>query len=164
MKPMVFAGLAALTLVGAAAAQGRSSTPAPFTPCSVLTKAEAAAALGEAVKDGASGTARGSMLPNTTATYCEYASTTSVHRVHLNIWHAAPEGVAQLKQMGLMVCGKKTKDGLAGLGETACWYSEKHGELQVFKGANFVSIEMSRSGDTTEAMKTVAKHVLPRLP
>ena len=146
------------------AALVQSKAPAPFDACSLLTKQEAAAALGEPVKDGQSGTAARSIMPNTTATYCEYMSPTTVHKVHVNVWRATPAGAAQLKQMGQMVCAKKTKDGLAGLGDTACWYSEQHGELQVFKGANFISVEMSRKGDTTEAIKGVAKAAAARLP
>ena len=163
MKSLAFAAFALVVAPGVADVQDRSS-PAAFNACSLLTKQEAAAALGEPVKDGAGGTAKGSLLPNTTATYCEYMSPTTVHKVHLNVWRATPAGAAQLKQMGQMVCAKKTKDGLAGLGDTACWYDTEHGELQVFKGANFFSIEMSRRGDTTEAMKTVAKKALERLP
>ena len=150
--------------VSASGRQGRSSAPSAVNACSLLTKQEAAAALGESVKDGESGTVGRSLMPNTAASYCEYASPTTVHKVHLNVWRSAADAAGQLKQMGQMVCGRKTKDGLSGLGETACWYNEKHGELQVFKGAIFLDVEMSRSGDTTEAIKTVAKQALARLP
>jgi hypothetical protein len=159
----LFAWCAAVAFLGdAAAAQTKSA--ASFDACSLLTKQEAAAALAEPVADGKSGATGRSMMPNTAAYYCEYISPTSVHKVHLNVWRATPAGVAQLKQMGQIVCSSKTKDGLAGLGDTACWYNEKHGELQVFKGANFFSVEMSRKGDTTEAIKTVAKAAAARLP
>jgi hypothetical protein len=151
-------------VVAAPVARAQSKPAASFDACSLLTKQEAAAALGEPVKDGESGSARGSVMPNTTASYCEYMSPTTVHKVHLNVWRANASGAAQLKQMGQMVCASKTKDGLAGLGETACWYSEKHGELQVFKGANFISVEMNRKGDTTEAIKSVAKAAVAGLP
>jgi len=161
MTIKVFAIFACLAAASAARAQ---STASSFDACSLLTKPEAAAALGEAVNDGKSGTAAGSIMPNTTAYYCEYMSPTTVHKVHLNVWRATPAGAAQLKQMGQMVCAKKTKDGLAGLGDTACWYSEKHEELQVFKGASFFSVEMNRKGEPTEAIKSVAKTAVTRLP
>jgi hypothetical protein len=61
------------------------------------------------------------------------------------------------------VCGQKTRDALAGLGDIACWYSAEHEELQVFKGATFFSIELRRK-NPTEPIKMVAKAVLPRLP
>jgi len=146
------------------AAAGQSTAPAAFDACSLLTRQEAAEALAEPVADGKSGATGRSMMPNTSAYYCEYMSPTTVHKVHLNVWRATPAGAAGLKQMGQIVCAKKTKDGLAGLGDTACWYSEKHEELQVFKGASFLSVEMSRKGDTTEAIKTVAKTAVGRLP
>ena len=61
------------------------------------------------------------------------------------------------------LCAKKTKDGLTGLGDTACWYNEKHDELHVLKGGTFYSIEVRRSGDPTEPMKALARKVYERL-
>jgi hypothetical protein len=61
------------------------------------------------------------------------------------------------------LCGKKTKDGLTGLGDVTCWYNEKHGELQVLKGLTFFSIQLTKAGDPTEAIKAVARKVYDRL-
>ena len=61
------------------------------------------------------------------------------------------------------MCAKTAKDGLDGLGELACWYNDKHQELHAFTGTTFVSIELRRSGDTTEAIKGVMKKALGRL-
>ena len=60
-------------------------------------------------------------------------------------------------------CAQKGKEGLSGLGDVACWYSDKHEELQVLKGATFFSIELRRSGNPTEAIKGLAKSVFDRL-
>lgn len=60
-------------------------------------------------------------------------------------------------------CAQKGKEGLSGLGPVACWYNDKHEELQVLKGTTFFSIEMRGKGNPTEAIKEVAKKVYDRL-
>ena len=145
-----------------AAPQNGAAAPAAVQVCSLLTVQEASTAIGETVKDGKPSTAGRSMMPNTTASACDWASATTTHNVHINVWRTAP-GSPALQQMGQMACGKKTKDGLAGLGDVACWYDPKHTELQVFKGPVFLSVEMSSKADPTEAIKTVAKKALDRI-
>ena len=168
MTNSVYASVVVVACVGAGvvarAAPGQSAPPSPVNVCSLLTVQEASAALGETVKDGKAGDTGGrSVMPNTAVSYCEFASPTSVHRVHINVWRTST--AAQVQQMGQMVCGRKTKDGLDGLGDIACWYDTKHEELQVYKGPFFLSVEMSRRwNDPTEAIKGVAKAALPRLP
>jgi len=56
------------------------------------------------------------------------------------------------------------KERLPGLGDIACWYNAEHGELQVLKGATILTVEITRNGDATEALTTVAKKALVRLP
>jgi hypothetical protein len=118
--------------------------------CSLLSKEVAATGLGEAVT-GPRATA-GASLGGASA--CEYEGS-GLHRVHLNVMHFTPDTAAMYKAL----CAKKTKDGLTGLGDVACWYNEKHEELQVLKGGTFFSIELHRSGNPTEAIKGVAKKV-----
>src|SRR5215813_13145592 len=119
--------------------------------CSLLSKDIAAAALGEAVsgpKPAASGA----------ATACEFTGS-GLHKIHLNVFQLTPDQAAYYKTL----CDKKGKEGLSGLGPTACWYNDKHAELQVLKGTTFFSIEMNRSGDPTESIKTAAKKVLDQI-
>jgi hypothetical protein len=61
------------------------------------------------------------------------------------------------------MCIKKTREGLNGLGDVACWYNDKHRELQVLKGLTMFSIDLSKSGDSTEAIKGVARKVYERV-
>jgi hypothetical protein len=125
--------------------------------CPLLTKEDAAAALGEAVQ-GPKSKSGLPMGPGTMASYCEYTGS-GYHKVHLNLIHMSPDTAAMYKAM----CAQKGRDGLAGLGEISCWYNEKHTELQATKGVVFISIEMTRSGDPTEAIKAVMKKALDRL-
>jgi hypothetical protein len=61
------------------------------------------------------------------------------------------------------MCAKMKSDGLAGLGDVSCWYNEKHEELHTIKGSAFLSMELHRSGDPTEAIKGLMKKALSRL-
>ena len=61
------------------------------------------------------------------------------------------------------MCAQKSKEGLTGLGDTTCWYNDKHEELQVMKGLTFFSIELRRSGDPTDAIKTLARKIYDRV-
>jgi hypothetical protein len=141
-----------LATAGVASAQTPSKSPQASLACSLLTKEDAAAALGEAVK-GPDATA----LPGGPSS-CEYTGS-GIHTVHLNIIPLKAGEAAMYAAM----CAKKTKDGLTGLGDVTCWYNEKHGELQVLKGQTFFSIELRKSGDPTEAIKTVARSVFNRM-
>ena len=149
------------TIIAAALSLGvavaRAATPAASDACSLLTKENAAAALGETVKgpESKSGLPMG---PGTTASFCEYTGS-GFHKVHLNLIHMSPDIATMYKAM----CAKKGKEGLAGLGDMACWYNEKHEELQAIKGVMFISIQMTRSGNPTEAIKAVMKNALDRL-
>ena len=53
--------------------------------------------------------------------------------------------------------------GLAGVGDTSCWYDKDHEELQVLKGTTFFSIELGGIKNPTEPIKTAAKSVFARL-
>ena len=138
-------------------AQTKAATPAPSEACSLLTKEDAAAALGETVS-GPESKSGVSMGPGATVSSCEYSGS-GIHSVHLNLIRLSPDMVPMYKQM----CARAGKEGLVGFGDVACWYSAKHEELHVIKGAAFISIELRRSGDPTEAIKGVMKRALEHL-
>jgi len=141
-----------LAPVMVASAQRGSKAPADSRACSLITKEDAAAALGEAVTGP-----QATSMPDGPSS-CEYSGS-GIHTVHLNLIPMTGATAAMYKTL----CAKKTKDGLTGLGDTSCWYNEKHGELQVLKGGTFFSIELRRSGDPTEPIKAVAHKVYDRL-
>ena len=119
--------------------------------CSFLTKDIAAAALGEAVTGPRP-------AGNAQASACEYQGS-GIHKINLNVMQLTQSNAAVYKSL----CDQKGKDGLSGLGPTACWYNDKHEELQVLKGTTFFSIEMRRAGDTTEAIKGAAKKIFDQI-
>jgi hypothetical protein len=160
-----------LLLAGIRMAAGASGGQAPpstktssntFDPCVLLTKQDAAAAVGEPVGEPESTRAGRSMMPGVDASACEYQSASRSHKVHMNIWRASGDSTAMFRQTYQGVCA--TKERLAGLGDVACWYSSQHRELQLLKGAAFLSFQINRSGDATEALTTVARKVAARLP
>ena len=146
----VFAVLATSSV---ATAQAPSKSPADSAACSYLTKEDAAAALGEAAK-GPSATSMGKGQPSS----CQYDGS-GINRVTLTVMPFDTATASMYKAM----CAKKTKEGLTGLGDTACWYNDKHGELQVLKGLTMFSIELRKSGDPTEAIKGAARKVYDRI-
>ena len=150
----VAACLAALALMAAIVVSAQTPPPAPAagTACSLLTREDAAAALGEPVTDPKS-----TAMPSGPSS-CEYSGS-GLHTVHLNVipLDAASAGVYKA------MCAQKGKEGLTGLGDVTCWYNDKHGELQVLKGLTFISIVLRKNGDPTDAIKGVSKKVYDRL-
>jgi hypothetical protein len=144
-----------MTLVTAlvASAQAPSKDPAASAACSYLTKEDAAAALGEAVTGPTAAS-----VPASKVSSCEYTGS-GIHRVNVVVrgFDASTAAVYKTK------CAQKGKEGLTGLGDTACWYNDKHEELQVMKGLTFVSVQLRRSGDPTDAIKTLAKKLFDRV-
>jgi hypothetical protein len=132
--------------------------PAPGDACSLLSKEDAAAALGEAVT-GPKATGPLPAGPGSTVSACEYTGS-GIHSVQLNVTRLAASSLAMFKGI---ICDKKSKDGLAGLGDLACWYNDKHAELHVIKGSAFLSVELRRSGNPTEPMIAVMKKALAKL-
>lgn len=125
--------------------------------CSVLTKEDAAAALGESATGPK---ATGPMSDGTGATVssCEYTGS-GIHRIRLNLTRLPASAVGMYKSM----CAQKDKAGLTGMGDVACWYDAKHAELHVIKGTAFLSIELRRTGDPTAPIKAVMQKALARL-
>ena len=145
--------LSVLATSSVASAQAPSRSPADSPACSLMTKEDAATALGEAVK-GPTATSMGKGQPSS----CQYEGS-GLHRVQLTVMPFDATTASMYKAM----CLKKSKDGLTGLGDVTCWYNDKHAELQVLKGQTMFSIELQRSGDPTEAIKGVARKVYDRM-
>jgi len=126
--------------------------------CALLTKEDAAAALGEAVRGPKTKSMTDASGPGTTVSYCEYTGS-GYHRIQLNLTRLPQSSAPMYRAM----CKEKATKDLAGLGDVACWYNEKHEELHALKGTAFLSIEITKSGDPTEAIKGAMKKALERL-
>jgi hypothetical protein len=150
--------IATLTLASSWLLLAAARAPVPGDACSLLSKEDAAAALGEAATGPK---AIGPMTDGSGATVsgCEYTGS-GYHRVQLNVTRPTASALPMYKGI---ICNKKTKDGLAGLGEIACWYNEKHEELHAIKGGAFLSVELNRSGNPTEPIIAVMKKALAKL-
>lgn len=135
-----------------------AGAPAPGDACSLLTKEDAATALGEAAT-GPKATAARSDGTGAIVSGCEYTGS-GIHSIHLSLWRLPASSVPMYRGI---ICDKKGKDGLAGLGDLACWYNDTHAELHAFKGTAFISIELRRSGNATEPIIGVMKKALAKL-
>jgi len=138
--------------------QAGPKTSARIDPCSLLTKAEAAAAVGTAVADGKSTIVDSSQTQGMEGSSCQYESPTTTHGIKLNMYRYSPSFAQAFRTR----CARK--ETVPGLGDVACWYDSNHTTLQLLKGTTSLSIALSRSGDATEALKTIAKKAVERLP
>lgn len=149
------------------ASQAAGGNVAAGDACGLLTKDEAAAALGEAVN--APKPASVPPLPvapgvTLTPSACDYDAVSSPGHVRVTLFQSTGGSAAQSQQFRQIICGGKEQ--VTGLGEVACWYSAQHRELQVFpKAGILLDIEMVIAGkDVSEQVKTLARQVLGRLP
>lgn len=151
----------------AAAALGGGS-PAALDACALVTKPEAVAALGEAVDDGKSTPPLSQQMGNLNVTiyHCSYDSPTTVRNVAFDVWRAPSGADGQVRQFVDAVCRQTGKERLPGFGDAACWYDAGHRELSVAKGSSYVNIRVSPApnADAAEAVKSVARALLGRLP
>ena len=138
-------------------AQGKPGPPTPGGASTHVTKEEVAAALGVAVTGPKELNMADTAGPGSSVSSCSYEGS-GLQSFSLNVTKLAASSAPMFKAM----CAKATRDGLEGLGDLACWYNAKHQELHAFKGTTFFSVELHRSGDTTEAIKGVMKKALDR--
>ena len=155
-----FVASAIWLVAGSIATENRAHAMTATLPqgdaCSLITKQEAEAAMGEAV----TGSKAMSNLESGVGplSSCQFAGS-SPHQVNVNLTRLSASAVPMYKGM----CSKKASKDLSGLGDVACWYNEKHEELHAMKGTNFLSVELQRSGDPTEVIKGVMKKALERV-
>ena len=136
------------------------ATAAPDSnACTLLTRDEAAAAVGGAVGEGKL-TAGGSMsAAGIDVSGCSYAGG-SMKELNVSLWRFSPSA-SQSLEVYRGLCKKKEQ--AAGLGDLACWYNADHKELQVLKGASLLIFELSGRRGASDALVTAAKQALGRL-
>ena len=140
------------------AAQTKAAGQATGGACLLITKEEVAAVLAVAVTGPKETNVADAAGPGSSVSSCGYEGS-GLQSFTLSVWRLSPS----VAPMHRAMCAKAAKDGLDGLGDLACWYNDKHQELHAYKGTTFVSIQLRKTGDTTEAIKGVMKKVLGRL-
>jgi len=126
--------------------------------CALLTRDEAAAAVGSPVGEGkplAGGSMAGEGIEVTNCTY----TGSGMKELRVSSWSFSPKA-SQSLEVYRGLCRKKEQ--AAGLGDLACWYNAKHNELQVLKGSTLLIFELS-GGRGADALVTAAKQALARL-
>jgi hypothetical protein len=153
------ATLALLAVPAVCGAQSASKSAADVDPCALVTKQEAAAAVGEAVADGKSTIVDTKSSPAMQGGgSCVFDSPSTAHYLKVNMYRYTPQIAAAYRSR----CAKK--ETVPGISDVACWYDSKHTELQLIKGVTSLALQLSRRGDPAEALKTVAKAAASRLP
>jgi hypothetical protein len=145
---------------GAQATPSTKTSATDFDPCTLLTKQEAATAVGESVELKPV-PIRGSVMPGVNIAACQYESAAR-HSVQVTVWRFIGDTAGLSVQMYKAQCMKKEQ--LPGLGDLACWYNAEHRELQVLKGATLLIFEIRRGGNATDALSAIAKKAVARLP
>ena len=90
-------------------AQTKAAAPAAGDACSLLTKQDAVAALGEPV-----GGPKSTRVTDTSS--CE-STGSGLHKVQLTLMSMPPDQAAIYRGL----CAQKGMEGLSGLGDVACW-------------------------------------------
>jgi hypothetical protein len=150
----LLAGFVLITgLTANAAAQGAAPNA-----CGLVTRDEATAAVGAAVAEGKLTAGRSMAGQGIEVSGCTYTAT-SGSDLSVSLWRFSPSAKDSLAvYVGLC----KKKEQAAGLGDVACWYNERHKELQVLKGTALMIFQLDRR-DGSAALTTVAKQALGRL-
>jgi hypothetical protein len=150
---------AAVSAASAQAPPSKPSAPTGFDPCTLMTKEEAATAVGEAVQQKP--IRPGGSMPGVAVSACDYEAPSRSH-VQVTVWRPFGDSAAMFLQVYKSGCLKKEQQ--PGLGDLACWYDKDHRELQVLKGSTLLTFEISRKGNATEALTTAAKKAVARVP
>jgi hypothetical protein len=150
----------ALTVLTCAVSLPATAFAAPDgNACTLLTRQEAAAAVGGAVGEGKL-TAGGSMSQaGIDVSGCSYADS-SMKELNVSLWRFSPSA-SQSLDVYRGLC--KQKEQAAGLGDLACWYNTQHQELQVLKGSTLLIFELRGRRGASDALVTAAKQALGRL-
>ena len=167
MRTTIVMAAILIAATGGIAAGGHGVTPtstqsasAALDPCALMTRQDAATAVGEAVGEPKKKDPGRSAGPGMSVVQCEYTSAAR-NSINLTIWGFSGESAAMGLQIYKSECLKKEQ--VPGLGDIACWYNKDHRELQVLKGTTILTFEINRGGNATEALTTVAKNALGRL-
>lgn len=101
-------------------AQARSSSNAPAVPdpCTLVSRQEAAAAVGASVAEGKRAAAGVQAMPGVDVSGCNYDSPTTIGYIKVAVWRFSP-AAAQVREVYRTRCAKKEQAG--GLGDVACW-------------------------------------------
>jgi len=128
--------------------------------CALVTRQDAAASLGKPVNEGKSVDVPKQNMGVMTVdiSSCSYNGTDGPGQVSIATWKGGD--ASQVKLLATGAC--QTKEKITGLGDTACWVSTEHREIQAFKGATFINVSIS-AAPNENAVRDLAKKVLDKV-
>jgi hypothetical protein len=128
--------------------------------CALVTRQDAAAALGKPVNEGKSIDIPKQNLGVITVdiSTCSYNVTDAPGQLGLETWKGSD--AAQVKLMASVVCQSKEK--IAGIGDVACWSNADHREIQAMKGLSFINLTV-RGAPNENVVRDLAKKVVDKV-
>jgi hypothetical protein len=136
--------------------------------CALVTREEAAAALGEQVGTPNTLTVNApqQIIPgvNITLESCQYFSMTSGRSIEVTIWKSVGGTAQQIRQaVEQFLCMGKER--VSGVGDVACWFDASRTELQALKGGTLVIFRMDAGAgvNTVQVLSSVASRGLGRV-
>lgn len=131
--------------------------------CDLLTKAEVEEALGETISPLDVGETFDTPLPGggtAAVSTCGYTSESYASSISLTFWNAP--GLDQGIQ-GMIQLACSGHEEVSGVGDQACWYDSQHVQIQAAKGAYFIDMFATMSGDASGVLQTLAEKAAGRL-
>lgn len=131
--------------------------------CDLLTKAEVEEALGETINPLDNGETFDTPLPGggtAAVSTCGYTSESFASSISLTFWNAP--GLEQgIRGMIELACSGHAE--VSGVGDQACWYDSQHVQIQAAKGAYFIDMFATMSGDASGVLQSLASKAAGRL-
>jgi hypothetical protein len=159
-KPSATAGPIAS---GGATPNAATANSAPTDVCTLVTRAEASAALNATVTDKAATVPPVKQEVATgLAAYisaCQYTVASTGGLVQIELREAKGEA-DKIKEFTQAKCADKEE--IPGLGDFACWFSAGHRELLFAKGGAYV--DLNGGALTDDAVRSLAEKAISRLP
>jgi hypothetical protein len=140
--------------------QAGTGTSSPVNACALVTRQDAANALGKPVNEGRPLDVPRQNLGAITVdlSLCSYNATDGPGQVGLETWKHSD--VAQVRMVGSITC--RGKEMVSGLGDSACWNSSTHQQIFVIKGGAFINLRI-QNAPNEDVVKNLARSIIARV-
>lgn len=131
--------------------------------CDLLTQSELEDALGEPFQEPVAvdvidfGLAGGGTAA---VGGCGFTSESYASSISLTYWYAPGQDDA-IQAMIELACGQG-QESIPDLGDRACWYDDRHAQIQLASNGNFLDIFATMSGDASDVLLTLAKKAVSK--
>lgn len=131
--------------------------------CKLLTQSELEDALGEPMQEPVAVEVLSAPLGNGASASvggCGFTTESFASSISLTYW-SAPGQEEGIRGMIELACGSG-QEAISGLGDRACWYDDRHAQIQLARGETFLDIFATMSGDASDALLTLAQKAISK--